>query len=181
MESVLDPERNKDIDLSSYDFLGLFDKVLTDIKIDRKIFYISSLLVHEDTKDKSEELILKQRNLQNSLKRQGFEIVVAGKVRGNIGRCPLGHEALVFKEKGVDVRIAVDMVRFACDRLIDMAVIASSDSDLQPAIKELRNRNINRIYLGFEASPNKGLTYTTNRTVLIRNSEVYDFLPKTLI
>ncbi len=183
IETVVNPDndKKKDFDLSLYNFLGLFDKVLAGVKIDRKIFYMSSLTVHEATKEKSEELIQKQRKLQNILKLQGFEIVIAGKVRGNLGRCPKGHEVLIFKEKGVDVRIAVDLITFACDKQLDLAIIASSDSDLQPAIRELKNKGIERIYLGFESSPNKGLSYTTNRTILIRNSEVIEFLPKTLI
>ena len=73
------------------------------------------------------------------------------------------------------------MITFACDKKLKTAIIASSDSDLQPAIKELEKREIERIYLGFENMPNKGLTFTTNRTILIRNSEVLEFLGKTLI
>jgi len=180
IEFIVNP-KNKDIDFSLYNFLGLFNKVLSGIKIDKKIFYMSSLTVHDATKEKSEELIQKQRKLQNKLKQQGFEIVIAGKVRGNLGRCPKGHEVLIFKEKGVDVRIAVDLITFAYDKKLDSAIIASSDSDLQPAIRELKNKGIERIYLGFEISPNKGLTYTTSRTILIRNSEVMEFMPKTLI
>lgn len=183
MASVLNLDNNKDkeINFSLYDFAGLFNKVLSGIKIDRKIFYISRLTIHKDTKDKSEELIEKQRKLTNVLGQQGFEIIFAGKVRGNLGKCPKGHEVLLFKEKGVDVRIAVDLITFACNKELDVAVIASSDSDLQPAIRELNNRDIERIYLGFESSPNKGLSYTTNRTILIRNSEVIEFMPNILI
>ncbi|MBI4090902.1 MAG: NYN domain-containing protein, partial [Candidatus Komeilibacteria bacterium] len=86
-----------------------------------------------------------------------------------------------FKEKGVDVAMAVDMVTLACDKKIKTAVIGSSDSDLQPAIRELRKRDIECIYLGFEISPNKGMTYTTHRTILIRNAEVLQFVPSTLV
>ena len=182
MESVLNSQndKKKEVDFSTYDFSALFAKVLSGIKVDRKIFYMSSLSIHKDTKEKSEKLILKQRNLHNSLNRQGFEIIIAGRVRGNVGRCPQGHTTLIFKEKGVDVKMAVDLTSFACNKEISTAIIASSDSDLQPAIKELRNRGVESVYLGFEVSPNKGLTYTTNRTILIRNAEVAEFLPKTL-
>jgi len=46
----------------------------------------------------------------------------------------------------------------------------------------LKNRGIERIYLGFEIDPNRGLSYTTDRTILIRNSEVLRFenVPKLL-
>ena len=79
------------------------------------------------------------------------------------------------------MKLAVDMITLACDNKLKTAIIGSSDSDLQPAIKELKDRKIERIYLGFEDNPNKGLTYTTNRTILIRNSEVLEFLGKTLL
>ena len=51
----------------------------------------------------------------------------------------------------------------------------SKYSDLQPAIRELNKRNIESVYLGFEMMPNKGLTATTKRTILIRNSEVLQY------
>jgi uncharacterized LabA/DUF88 family protein len=181
IESIFALNNKKDIDLSIYNFIGLLNKVLSEIKIDKKIFYISRLIKYQETKEKSEELIKKQRNLKNNLEKQGFEVIFAGRVRANMGRCPNGHETLVFREKGVDVRIAVDMVTFACDKRLNTAIIASSDSDLQPAIRELEKRKVERIYLGFENSPNKGLTFTTNRTILIRNSEVLEFLGKILI
>jgi len=181
MEEIFDSENKKDIDFSVYNFTGLFNKVLSGVKVDRKIFYLSRLIKHQETKEKSEELIQKQRNLKNNLEKQGFEIIFAGRVRANIGKCPKGHETLVFKEKGIDVRIAVDMITLSCDKKLSTAIIASSDSDLQPAIKELEKRGTERIYLGFESSPNKGLTFTTNRTILIRNSEVLEFLGKTLL
>jgi uncharacterized LabA/DUF88 family protein len=122
---------------------------------------------------KSEELIAKQRLLKRSLENQGFEFVFAGKVRGNIDE---RTGKIIFKEKGVDVRIAVDMLSIARDGVLDKAILASSDSDLQPAIKELGKRNTACIYLGFENYINKGMTYTSQRTILIRNSEVLKYI-----
>lgn len=65
----------------------------------------------------------------------------------------------------------------SCDKHIDTAILCSSDSDLQPAVAEARKRDIEVIYLGFENNPNKGLTYTTNRTILFRNSEIVQVVP----
>ena len=67
------------------------------------------------------------------------------------------------------------MVSWACDKKVEQIILGSSDSDLQPAIKEIRERKIQCVYLGFESHPNKGLTFTTNRTILIRNSEIIEF------
>ncbi|MEK7503782.1 MAG: NYN domain-containing protein [Patescibacteria group bacterium] len=181
ISSVLNQNNGKDVDFSIYNFKGLIDKVLSGINIDKKIFYLGKLMKHPETIKKSEELVEKQRKLKTHLEEQGFEVVIAGRVRGHIEKCIKGHETLTFREKGVDVKIAVDMIVSACDEGLKTAIIGSSDSDLQPAIRELQERKVERIYLGFESNPNKGLTFTTNRTVLIRNSEVFEFAGKTLI
>ena len=173
-------KKEKEVDFSIYNFSGLLDKVLSGVNIDRKLFYIGRVSKHKETEEKSTELIEKQRKLKKHLEGQGFEVVYAGKVRGYEGKCPKGHSFLIFKEKGVDVKIAVDMITFGNKKELKTAIIASSDSDLQPAIRELKNQKIERIYLGFENSPNKGLTFTTNRTILIRNSEVIEFIGNTL-
>lgn len=173
LEEVFKDNKISVSDWRKFDFNGLFNKVLEGTKIDRRIFYFAKLVAHPDTEKKSKELIEKRRLLKTHLesKEQNFEIVIAGRVRGQYE----GKRVLVFKEKGVDVRIAVDMVSFACDKKLKTAILASSDSDLQPAIKELRNRKMEVIYLGFENSPNKGITFTTNKTILIRNSEILSY------
>ena len=159
----------------TYNFKGLLDLVLRGIKIDERIFYFAKIKEHPETKAKSRKLIENRRLLKTQLERQGFRVVLSGAVRGHYATDPTGREALIFKEKGVDVSIAVDMVVAACDGNLRTAIIASSDSDLQPAIRELAKRNIETIYVGFEIMPNKGLTATTKRTILIRNSEVIQF------
>ncbi|OGZ62697.1 MAG: hypothetical protein A2998_00405 [Candidatus Staskawiczbacteria bacterium RIFCSPLOWO2_01_FULL_37_25b] len=181
LDKIRSAVSQKDIDFSIYNFKGLIDKVLSEIQTDERIFYFGKLIEHPDTIEKSKELIEKLRLLKASLEKQKFRVILAGRVRGHIEKCVKGHETLTFKEKGVDVKLAVDMITLACDNKLKTAIIGSSDSDLQPAIKELKDRKIERIYLGFEDNPNKGLTYTTNRTILIRNSEVLEFLGKTLL
>jgi len=165
-----------------YNFKGLLEKVLEGTKVEKKVFYFARIKEHELSKEKSKDLIEEQRLLKTQLEKQGFEVVLSGRVRGQMEDAPNGKKILVFKEKGVDVKIAVDMVSSACDKKTKEIILASSDSDLQPAIKEVRARKITCVYLGFESQPNKGLSYSTNRTILIRNSEVLEFekIQKTL-
>ena len=158
-----------------YDFKGLLDKVLGGLAIDRKVFYFARVKEHEDSRDKSKQLIEEQRFLKDHLEKSGFEVILSGRVRGQWEDGQGGKKVLVFKEKGVDVKIGVDMVSLSCDKKVKEILLGSSDSDLQPAISEARRRGVSCVYLGFEAQPNKGLTYTTNRTLLIRNSEVFEF------
>ena len=173
VEDVLNKEgisKNK-VDLALIDLNKLFEMPLKGFRLSRKIFYVARLHLHPDTRRKSKELIKSQRKLRNELVRQGYEFIIAGNVRAQ-----KVNKKVVFREKGVDVKIAVDLVALACDKKLRIAILCSSNSDLQPAIKELRARGVEIVYLGFETSPNKGLAYTTNRTILLRNSEVIKVL-----
>src|SRR3989344_3081348 len=129
-----------------YNFKSLFDRVLDGIKIDRKVFYFAKIKEHEQSREKSRQLIEEQRLLKTQLEKQGFEVILRGRVRGQIEN--IGDKEII---------------------------LCSSDSDLQPAIEEVSKRNVNCIYVGFEVNPNKGLSYTTKRTILIRNTEVMEF------
>ena len=161
------------VDLASINLDKLFRQSLKGFDISRKIFYNARLHFYKDTPKKSEELIKLQRKLRNTLVNQGYEFVIAGNVRAQ-----KVDGKVVFREKGVDVKIAVDLVSLACDKKLDIAILCSSDSDLQPAIAELRKRKVEIVYLGFETNPNKGLSYTTNKTILLRNPEILNSCKK---
>ena len=175
LEDVFESEKSFVPEWKNYNFLGLLNHVLQGIRVDESIFYFAKIREHPDTKEKSQQLIQELRMLKTHLEKQGFKIVLGGVVRGNYKKNRDGKNLLLFKEKGVDVSIAVDIVTAACDKKLKTAIIGSSDSDLQPAIRELNKRSIESIYLGFEIMPNKGLAATTKRTILIRNSEVIKF------
>lgn len=175
IKAVFQKENQAEPNFDIYNFEGLLNNVLSGIQIDRKIFYFARLKEHPETKQKSKELIEKLRRLRLNLEKQNFEVIFAGRVRGYGS-----GKNLTFKEKGVDVRIAVDMIINACDGSLAKAILGSSDSDLQPAIAELIKRKVECVYLGFEIMPNKGLVATTNRSILIRNSEIISFAGNTL-
>lgn len=167
----------KNATLLNVDLSKLLDKILKGIKVSKKIYYSARLRQHKETLEKSKKLIQKQRTLKAILEKQGFDFIMSGNVRPQ--KVMVDRKSkIIFKEKGVDVRIAVDLVVAACDKKIKTAIICSSDSDLQPAIKEIRDCGVKVLYLGFEIKPNKGLMYTTNRAILIRNSEVLECFNK---
>lgn len=161
------------VDLASINLNLLFKKPLKSFQFPRKIFYVSRLHMYPETKRKSEELIRFQRKLRNNLISQSYEFVIAGNVRAQ----KVGSR-IIFREKGVDVKIAVDLVSLAADKKIKTAILCSSDSDLQPAVYELKRRKIEVVYMGFKINPNRGLMYTCNRTILLTNSEVISAFKK---
>jgi uncharacterized LabA/DUF88 family protein len=155
-----------------YDFKGLFEKVLVGISIERKVFYFAKIKEHITTLKKSRQLIEEQRLLKTHLEKSGFDVILSGRVRGQWEDGFFGKKILVFKEKGVDVKIAVDMVSMACDKKVEEIILASSDSDLHPAIDEVKLRSVSCVYLGFETGSNIGLSKNATRTIIIRNAEV---------
>jgi hypothetical protein len=79
----------------------------------------------------------------------------------------------VLKENNVPKKEAT-LIKVDLSRLLR----AACDKKINTAISEVKSRRVQVIYLGFEINPNKGLTYTTNRTILIRNAEVLECFNK---
>ena len=87
---------------------------------------------------------------------------------------------LVGQEKGVDVRIALDIVRFALDGKYDIALIFSQDQDLSEAVQDvkkisiLQNRWI-KLACAFPISPTVPKTRGINGTDWIQiDRAMYD-------
>lgn len=68
------------------------------------------------------------------------------------------YDAGRIREKGVDVKLATDLLVGATDDWYDTAIIVSSDTDLIPAIKYVRNGKGKKVeYIGFSGSPSLGM------------------------
>ncbi len=163
----------QDADITTYDFWGLLNHVFKNEKVDLATIYFAKVHAEERTKEKSEELIEREKALKEHLERQGIKYVTGGVVRTRVR-----GEEVTFEEKGVDVKIAVDMLTDAVDNGVKTIILGSSDSDLQPAVAALKARGITVIYLGFQARKNRGLVATTERAVMIDNQTVERFYPK---
>lgn len=168
------PESSVDYSkLKLKDLLQLVLETHKDINVKEIRYYAARLRTFPESLKKSTELIDTQRRLKTTLEKDGILFVYAG----NVQRREIQNgkkNRYVFNEKGVDVKIAVDMVTLACDKIADIIILCSSDSDLQPAVKEAKTRSANIIYLGFSIAPNKGLQATTDESVLFRNQEIID-------
>jgi uncharacterized LabA/DUF88 family protein len=87
---------------------------------------------------------------------------------------------LVGQEKGIDVRIALDIVRLAYQRKLDVALIFSQDQDLSEVADELRqiaNQHVRWIKMAcaFPVSPTSRNTRGINRTDWIKiDRALYD-------
>lgn len=157
------------------DLISKIFKPYKDISVKKINYYAAKLSVYPPTEKKSLQLIDKQRRLKMNLENQGIQFVISGNVRPQEVKDSTGKILKVnFKEKGVDVKVAVDMVSMAYTKKYDTIILCSSDSDLQPAVAEARRMGIEVIYLGFSVDPNKGFMYTCNQSILFRNPEIVE-------
>ncbi|MBP9843101.1 MAG: NYN domain-containing protein [Candidatus Pacebacteria bacterium] len=153
-----------------YDFKGLFDEAFQIEAVSVRRFYRALPKPHPDIPKEAESLLLSYRNLGGHLSRQGFEVIRAGTLRADY-RHPTDTRPK-YREKGVDVSLAVAMVTDVCDKTTEKCFLVASDSDYQPAVSVVRARGKQVIYVGFEINPNLGLIAKTNSCIIISNVSV---------
>lgn len=77
------------------------------------------------------------------------------------------------REKGIDVKIAVDLIAGAIDKKYDAAIIVSSDADLVPAIDWIRKRLKKKVeYIGFSIQKTDTHEATKPTKTMIYNSDI---------
>jgi uncharacterized LabA/DUF88 family protein len=118
-------------------------------------------------KDKSEKLYANQQKLIAKLQQQKITVIL-----GNL----IQHPDKTFHEKGVDVRIAVEMIRFAREDKYDVVYLLSSDTDLVPAIEEVHSFNKKVVYVGISRGQSFGLTKASDNTILLRSEDVFPYI-----
>ena len=77
------------------------------------------------------------------------------------------------REKGIDVKMAVELIAGAIDNKYDTAIIVSSDTDLIPAIDWVRKRLKKRVeYVGFSIAQTSDFEATRPTKTMIYNSDI---------
>jgi len=93
----------------------------------------------------------------------------------NVQRGYLMKNDGVFHEKGVDVKIAVDILVGAYEDLYDDAILISSDTDLIPVIQKVKQLGKRVEYIGFSHKPSYGLIKNASETRLLTREDVVAF------
>lgn len=130
----------------------------------------------EHIAEKSIAMLDSQRKLRNCLNKQGVIFIESGKLKLRDGDLckECGAQEKHFQEKGVDVRIAVDMLLDAHKEEDQKFVLISSDTDLLPAIQNVIARGKEVTYVGFSDKLTKALVTNATETQIIRDSEIID-------
>lgn len=131
-----------------------------------KRYYVGVIRAEED--EKSKELQRVQQELFDYLESPAQSYIVK---RGFILK-----KGDVYQEKGVDVQLAIDLIVGAYEDLYDIAIIVSSDTDLIPAIKQLKVLGKEVEYIGTAKEPSTALRHEVSLTRLVRKSDLEQFI-----
>ncbi|MBU0476771.1 NYN domain-containing protein [Patescibacteria group bacterium] len=133
--------------------------------------YYTGVFRNFDGTDKSKDLVRGQQKFFSRLENDSF-IIKRGRIM------PIGK---VFKEKGIDVKIAVDLIVGAIDDLYGTAILVSSDTDLIPAIRYIKYKNKRIEYVGFAHAPSLGIQKYANLSRLLLQEDIEKFKEKKLL
>src|SRR3990167_3751131 len=148
------------IHLTNFDYHGLTKSLVKSDAL-QVIYYIGEIRQYEGSK-KSETLYSNQQKLFTHLRNQNIEIKL-GYLLMSDGK---------FHEKGVDVQIAVDIVRGSIKNEYDKFYLISSDTDLLPAILTARNEGKEVIYVGFENFISRALLKNCSSYVILKKNQI---------
>lgn len=163
-------------DITQLNVLELFKQILPEYK-SPEIRYYGTRVRIGDADDKeilkhAQTIVESQRRLKRSLTDQGVIFITAGSLKVREVHCNnCKKTTLVFKEKGVDVRIAVDIIQDARPGV--KQVIVSSDSDLLPALKVARySKKSKLIYVHHAEQPNFAMIKVSNESRVFTPTQI---------
>lgn len=153
----------------------LFEDLLQEEGVEMR-YYGTKLKRYGNTTEileKSKIMADSQRRLRNVLSKQKITFIESGRLKLRDGdKCKnCGAQDLHFQEKGVDVKLAVDMAFDSVGETIK-AVLVSSDNDLLPAVLGVIARSGQVVYVGFSNYLTKALVANASAVQVIRDSEV---------
>jgi len=159
----------KDLDfhnLLSFDFSS-FAKDLADRnnRVVQANYYIGK--VRTDGGKRTREMQANQQKLFALLKKHKFKYTLGFLLKSD-GK---------FREKGVDVNIAVDILVAAYENLCDKIILVSSDTDLVPAIKKARQKGKEVEYVGFSHQPSLALIANCTSSRLLTKGDLSKYFP----
>lgn len=158
--------------ITSFPVRKLLNDILDESKLD--IYYYASKIKlprgHKPSKEilsHADEIRQFTRRWVPRLAEQDIQYVKAGYLKVKDSRkCPkCGHIHEALQEKGVDVRIAVDIISDAYNKHPAQMALVSSDTDLIPALDKIKDREVKITYICFGESVNRAIAAVADETV----------------
>lgn len=124
----------------------------------RTIFYHAYPYQGEEPTDEEKEKYgraLRFFNLIDRLKKHQFK--KTGRVRPNTLQChECGNEFTILRQKGVDVGIAIDLIRMAQKNVADAFILVTGDEDFTDAVRIAKEQLCN-VYVAFSSNKDYGI------------------------
>lgn len=186
-----------EIDFSFNDFANFLanDRIISQ---GGKRFYIGTVR-EEKGNQRSKDAMSAQRKFFSLLEKDKWEIktsklkirnekiIVDERVENYKELTEKGIKSIMIRrnrEKGIDVKIATDLIIAAMDNQYDVAIIVSSDTDLIPAIDIVKYRFNKKVeYIGFsipsrekeDSKPSQALIAKSNTQRILIESDIKRF------
>jgi len=151
-----------------------FNKFVNFLAKDRECIserYYVGIARNLDNTEKSKQIVKGQQKFLAKIENDGFTIK-RGRVIYDEGK---------IREKGTDVKIAIDLVIGAADDIYDTAILISSDTDLIPALKYIKYKDKKLEYVGFSHAPSLGIQKFASLSILLLSEDIERFKEKRLL
>lgn len=162
---------DKKFSLLDFDFRKFCEWLVKPNKLVEIHYYVGAIR-RQRNNEKSEKMYADQQRLLRKLQNQNIHVTLGQLIQ---------HPDKSYHEKGVDVRLTVEMIRFARKNKYDQAYLLSSDTDLVAAIEEVRSFDKIVQYVGIPKGQSYGLSKMSDDVRLLRTEDVKQFLPKLLL
>jgi len=159
--------RKAKFDQVGFDYEGLGVLLAGRRRIVDKAYYEGAVREEVGSR-KSRELMREQHRLIGKLIKLDFRIELGYLLKS-------GDR---YQEKGVDVKMALDILAGAYENLYDEVCLVSSDTDLLPVVKKVREMGKVVEYIGFSHRPSFGLIKNVSEFRLLRLEEIKQFYKK---
>lgn len=157
----------KDLDLPNlveFDFQALAKHLAERSNVIQATYYVGA--IQTNGSKRSARMFANQRRLLAHLRTCNFTYYLGYLLKSNG----------IYKEKGVDVKIATDLLIGACQNKYDQAFLISSDSDLIPAIEGAQSLGKTVVYVGFKHLPSYSLLQNCKRSILLDKEDLLPFV-----
>lgn len=145
-----------EVHLTNFNYRKLVEKIVGQKGI--RILYCVGEIKREPGNKKAEGMYSQQQSLFYNLEQQKIE-VYKGFMLKNDGK---------YHEKGVDVKMAVEITAGALKNEYNICYLVSSDTDIIPAISEAKRANKQVIYVGFENKLSRAMMRNCFKTMEIK-------------
>ena len=161
----------------SLDYSFLFNTILQEKNYHVKYFGVSSIKRQtkygKEIQDKTIRFADNLRRVRNGLQKHGIEYRAIGNLlvrnRDECRKC--GAKDYKMQEKGVDVGLAVDIVKDVLINRVRHVILLSSDTDLIPAIKIALEKNVKFSYIAIQNHTTRALSrLAKGNTIIISGS-----------